>query len=373
MNLSKIISILVLTCLAAMSALAISPAPALKDIYEPHFLLGGAIGTHILDEQDPALSEILLRHYNSATNENCLKWEKVHPRLNAYDFEPSDQFVRFCEQHDLFTVGHVLVWHQQTPDWVYHTRAGNPVPRELLVQRLQEHIATVVGRYKGRVHGWDVVNEALAEDGSLRKSFWLDIIGEDYLEIAFRAAHAADPQAELYYNDFNMANPKKARGAVRMLKKLLDKGVPVHGVGLQGHWGLDYPDLQNLRASIEAYRDLGLKIMITELDISVLPNAFKHQGAEISDIARYSMTLDPYTDGLPDSVAKALADRYATLFEVFLDYSDTISRVTFWGLNDGDNWKNNFPVRGRTDYPLLFDRQNQPKEAFFAVLDAAGK
>ena len=350
-----------------------TPVPALKDVYAQHFLLGGAIGTKVLESQDPALAEVLLKHYNSATSENSLKWAKVHPELDRYNFEPADRYVDFCQRHDLFTVGHVLVWHQQTPGWVHSGSDGLPVPRDALVERLQRHIKTVVSRYKGRVHGWDVVNEALAENGSLRRSFWLEIIGEEYLEIAFRAAHAADPEAELYYNDYNMAQPAKAAGAVRMLKELLDKGVPVHGVGLQGHWSLDYPRLDNLRKSIEAYRDLGLKVMITELDVSVLPNANKHTGAEITDIAGYSGELDPYTGGLPGHASRALAARYRDLFGLFLDYRDTIARVTFWGLNDGDSWKNNFPVRGRTDYPLLFDRSNRPKEAFYSVYEAAGR
>ncbi|MGB7592086.1 MAG: endo-1,4-beta-xylanase, partial [Terriglobia bacterium] len=288
-----------------------------------------------------------------------------------YDFDLPDKYVAFGGKNHMFIIGHTLVWHHQTPKWVFEDAKGNPVDREALLKRMREHIQAVVGRYKGRVHGWDVVNEALDDDGTLRQTPWLKIIGEDYIAKAFEFAHEADPKAELYYNDFSLENEAKRNGAIELIRKLRAHGAPVTGVGLQGHYKIDWPSVDQLDAAIAAFAKLGVKVMITELDIDVLPPAMQYRGADISANVELQPKLNPYTSGLPDSVQQALANRYNELFRVFLKHRGVLSRVTFWGVTDAGSWLNNWPVRGRTSYPLLFDRDGRPKPAFYAVIKAA--
>ncbi|MFW5972933.1 MAG: endo-1,4-beta-xylanase, partial [Bacteroidota bacterium] len=255
--------------------------------------------------------------------------------------------------------------------WVFEDEQGNPASRELLIDRMRDHIETVVGRYRGRVDGWDVVNEALNEDGSLRQSPWYRIIGEEYLALAFQFAHEADPDAELYYNDYSLENEPKRRGAVRLVQNLLDQGIPVHGIGSQLHARMDWPSQERLDSTIVEFADLGIDVMFTELDIDLLPRDAQYYGADISVDMELRAELNPYEDGLPEDVEQEQAARYGDLFEVFLRHADVISRVTFWGVTDGDSWLNYWPVQGRTNYPLIFDRNHEPKLAFDAVVEAA--
>ncbi len=357
-----------LFCLSFLISHSTVHSQTLKEALQNNFLIGAAIGSHQIDGNDSLALQLVAKHYNTITAENAMKFGSIHPQPDTYQFDTADRFVEFGMAHDMFIVGHTLVWHQQTSRWVFREE-DHDVNRKTLVKRMEDHIATVVGRYKDRVHGWDVVNEALNEDGSLRQTPWLNIIGEDYLQKAFECAHAADPEAELYYNDYNLYKPEKRDGAVRLVKRLLDKGVQVDGIGMQGHWGLDYPSIEEAKASILAFADLGVKVMITELDITVLPDPEQWRGADISLNVEAQQAINPYTEGLPDSVQHRLTDRYAELFQLFMSHSDNISRVTFWGTHDGHSWKNNWPVRGRTDYPLLFDRDYQPKPAFFEILN----
>jgi endo-1,4-beta-xylanase len=254
---------------------------------------------------------------------------------------------------------------------VFTDAAGRPVSRDTLLARMRDHIHTVVGRYRGRIQGWDVVNEALNEDGTLRSTPWLQIIGEDYLVKAFQFAHEADPQAELYYNDYSLENAPKRNGAIALIERLRAAGATVHGIGSQGHNKLDWPTPAQQDSTIVAFASLGLQVMITELDVDVLPPVGEYRGADITYRAELQDRLNPYRNALPDTVQQALARRYAELFGVFLTRKDAISRVTFWGVADGDSWLNNWPVRGRTSYPLLFDRDGRPKPAFEAVIRAA--
>ena len=278
----------------------------------------------------------------------------MHPRPGTYDFAAGDRYVAFGERNGMFIVGHNLVWHNQTPRWVFEDSAGRPVSRDTLLARLRDHIHTVVGRYRGRIKGWDVVNEALGDDGTLRRTPWLTILGEDYLAAAFRFAHEADPDAELYYNDYELERAPKRRGAVELIRRLQDQGIPIAAVGLQNHDRLDWPSPAQEDSTIDAFAALGVRVMITELDVDVLP-----RGA------------DPFGHGLPDSLQQALARRYAELFGSYLRHRGTVTRVTFWGVTDRDSWLNNWPVRGRTNYPLLFDRDGRPKPAFAAVIGTA--
>jgi len=269
----------------------------------------------------------------------------------------------------MFVIGHNLVWHAQTPDWVFQDAKGNPVTREILLRRMHDHIFSVVGRYKGLIQGWDVVNEALADDGTLRESPWKKIIGEDYLIKAFEFAHEADPKAELYYNDYCLENEPKRAGAISLVKKLQAAGVHLAGIGVQSHINLDWPSLAQEADTITAFGGMGLKVMITELDVDVLPKADFNQGADISRRVAEQAALNPYANGLPEARQQALAQRYADLFAVFVKHSDIVQRVTFWGVTDGDSWLNDWPVAGRTSYPLLFDRAGKPKPAFMKVLE----
>ncbi|MGB3775821.1 MAG: endo-1,4-beta-xylanase, partial [Leeuwenhoekiella sp.] len=273
------------------------------------------------------------------------------------------------EENNMLINGHTLIWHSQAPPWFFKDEKGNDVSSDVLMKRMKDHIQTVVTRYRGRVHTWDVVNEAIEDDGSYRKSKFYEILGEDFIKLAFEFAHEADPDAKLYYNDYSMAVPNKRDGVVRMVKNLQKQGVPIDGIGMQGHVGLEKPALTEFEKSIEAFANLGVKIAITELDISVLPSPFNNQGANIADNSDYQQKMDPYKDNLPDTVNNALTARYVDFFELFLKYRDDIERVTLWGVNDGDSWKNNWPIRGRTDYPLLFDRKNQPKPAVKAIIE----
>jgi endo-1,4-beta-xylanase len=351
-----------------------SPAPqltTLKDAFAGSFLVGAALNEAQFTEQDQRGAAIVKAQFNTITPENVLKWQSVHPRRGEYDFAAPDKYVAFGERNGMFIVGHTLVWHQQTPRWVFEDASGAPVSRDTLLARLRDHIQTVVGRYRGRVKGWDVVNEAVDEDGTLRKTPWLSIIGEDYLVKAFEFAHEADPAAELYYNDYSVENAPKRNGVIALIRKLQTAGVPVTAVGLQGHNKMDWPSVAQQDSTIAAFVALGVKVNITELDIDVLPPATASPSADVSLRARQADALNPYAAGLPDSVQQALARRYADLFRVYMKYRDAITRVTFWGVSDGDSWLNNWPVRGRTSYPLLFDRAGQPKPAFDAVIRTA--
>lgn len=342
--------------------------PALKDVFKNDFLIGAALNQNQFTEKDTRGAGIVKKHFNSITPENVLKWESVHPKPDTYDFKAPDAYVDFGVKNKMVIIGHTLVWHNQTPDWVFKDDKGNLLTRDALLNRLRDHIHTVVGRYKGKIKGWDVVNEALNEDGTMRQTMWLKIIGEDYLAKAFQFAHEADPKAELYYNDYSLENEAKRNGAVELIKKLKAQGASVVGVGLQGHNKMDWPSLKEQDDTIAAFAKLGMKVMITELDIDVLPRASEHRGADITLNVELQAKLNPYPKSLPDDVQQKLAKRYAELFAVYLKYSDVITRVTFWGVADADSWLNNWPVNGRTSYPLLFDREGNAKPAFDAVI-----
>ena len=343
----------------------------LKDAYSGQFYIGAAINAAQITGQDARGDAIVEQQFNSISPENVLKWEVVHPQPGKYDFTLADQYVAFGEKHHMWIVGHNLVWHSQVPPWVFRDDSGNLLSREALLARMKEHIDTVVGRYKGRIQSWDVVNEALNEDGTLRQSRWEKIIGPDYIAKAFEYAHAADPAAQLTYNDYNIEYPAKRDGAVRLVKQLQAEGVPINCIGIQDHDSLTSPTAEQEGAAIDAFAALGLKVAISELDVDVLPPAFGQMTADVSAHAAADPKLNPWPNGLPDDVEKQLAQRYAELFRVYAAHKAAISRVTFWGVTDGDSWKNDWPVRGRTDYPLLFGRDGQKKPAFAAVVSAA--
>lgn len=361
---------LILILVAAILSGIQSPelnAQTLKEAYKDKFLMGVAVNRSQIHQRNEAEVKLITTQFNSLTAENDMKWMHIHPKIEEYNFEHADKLVALAAANDMFVVGHTLVWHSQLAPWVFKKEDGTTIDSAELTRRMKEHIHTIVGRYKGKIKGWDVVNEALAEDGTLRKSQFLTIGGPDFIEKAFQFAHEADPDAELYYNDYNMVNANKRDGAIQIVKNLQGKGIQIDGIGIQGHWGLDYPSLQEIETAIEMYAALAVKVMFTEVDVSVLPSPYRMPTADVSVRFENNPTMNPYPDGLPDSLQTRLANRYADIFKLFNKHADKISRVTFWGLHDGLSWKNNFPIRGRTDYTLLFDRNLAPKKAYYSV------
>jgi endo-1,4-beta-xylanase len=356
--------------LCAAAALAAEP-PSLESLAPPGLRIGAAVNQAQSDGRDSAVTAIVERQFNTITPENILKWEKVHPEPGRFAFEATDRYVDFGTRNGMFVIGHVLVWHQQTPAWVYAGEGGKTLDRDTALGRLKEHIAAVVGRYKGRIGGWDVVNEALEEDGTLRKTPWLEAIGEDYVAKAFELAHEADPSAELYYNDYNLWKPAKRDAAIRIVKALEAKGLRVDGIGEQAHWGIDDPPLDAIDAELAAFRASGTTPLITELDIDVLPRDPDMWGADLAKKAKIRATTNVYPDGLPDAVQQKLARRYADVFTLFLKHG--VGRVTLWGVTDATTWLDDFPIPGRINYPLLWDRNGREKPAFGAVLDVLRK
>ncbi len=349
----------------------ISAQTSLKEAFKDYFLIGAAMNKAQIFEKDSVGAGIVKTQFNTISPENTLKWESVHPKPGKYDFETPDAYVKFGEKHKMFIVGHALVWHNQTPDWVFKDEKGNLVSRDELLKRMREHIKTVVGRYKGKIKGWDVVNEALNDDGTMRQSLWFKIIGEDFIEKAFEYAHEADPKAELYYNDYSLELPAKRQGAIALIKKLQAKKIPITAVGSQSHDNLSFPTLEEQEKTITEFAALGIKVHITEFDISVLPDPEGFSGAEVTLDFEMKEKLNPYKNALPKEIEEKQAKRYAELFEIFLKHREHIARVTFWNVTDKESWLNNFPVRGRTNYPMLFDRNGNKKLSFDSVMQTA--
>ena len=347
--------------------------PTLKEALKDKFLIGTALNTTQIWDKDTAAIKLVKEQFNSIVAENCMKSMYIQPKEGEFDFKNADKFVEFGEQNNMFIIGHTLIWHSQAPDWFFTDGKGKDVSKEVLIERMKNHITAFVGRYKGRIKGWDVVNEAILEDGSWRNSKFYKIIGEDFIPLAFQFAHAADPDAELYYNDYNEWHIGKRDAIVKLVKSLKEKGLRIDGVGMQGHLGIDYPSLSEYQAAIDAYSATGVKVHITELDVSALPSPWGKTGANISDTVAYHREMNPYTSGLSDSISSVWNKRVGDLFRLFINNSDKIARVTMWGVTDTDSWKNDFPMQGRTDYPLLFDRQYQAKSVVKEIINATGK
>ncbi len=345
--------------------------PGLKDALEGKFYMGAALNEQQILGKDSTSLALIQSHFNSVVAENCMKMGPIHPEEGAFNFELADRFIEFADDLDMYTVGHCLVWHSQSPDWFFTDEEGKEVSREVLIERMKEHILTVAGRYKGKVDVWDVVNEAFEDDGSWRETPFYRIIGEDYIELAFIFANEADPEAELIYNDYSMYHKGRRDAVLELVRSLKEKGIRIDGVGMQAHYGMDFPTLEAFEKSIVAFAETGVDVHITEMDISILPSPWSQTGAEISDRADYQEMMNPYADGLPDSVDLALNQRWLDFFDLFLKHQDKIKRVTTWGISDLHSWKNNWPIRGRTNYPLLFDREFNPKPAVEEIIKSA--
>lgn len=354
------IAMLLTVALTSCNSTVTEQTPTLKDAYQGMFVIGTALNKGHNYGTDTLGINLIKQHFNSIVAENCMKSMHIQPTEGVFFFDEADKFVEFGEANNMNIIGHTLIWHSQAPDWFFVDEDGADVTREVMIERMRNHIHTVVGRYKGRVDGWDVVNEAFMDDGSWRNTKFYEIIGEEYIKLAFQFANEADPDAELYYNDYAMSAEGKRNGVVELVKQLQAAGVRVDGIGMQGHMGMDYPDISEFEKSIKAFAALDVNVMITEMDITLLPFP-GDETAEVSLSAEYQEKMNPYAAGLPDNINAAWEQRYIDYFQLFLNYSDNISRVTLWGLTDADTWRNDWPIEGRTDYPLLFGRDYQAK------------
>lgn len=329
----------------------------LKDYYKEYFPVGVAVYPKALQGEQ---AELIKTHFVSMTPENVMKMGPIQPDQGQYNWEPADTIVAFARANEMKLRGHALCWHNQAPNWLFVDSDGEEVSKEVLLNRLEEHITNVVTRYKDDIYAWDVVNEAISDkkDEFYRDSRWFRICGEEFIARAFEYARAADPDLELFYNDYEVINPIKRQKIFQMVKNLKDAGVPIDGVGIQGHWSIYEPDEATLRETIEQFTSLGLKVQITELDISVYPKEHSRREKRDTDV-------DTFTE---EQRLKQIA-QYEMIFRVFREYGADINAVTFWNISDQYSWLDHFPVAGRKDYPLLFDQQHQPKEAYFKVID----
>jgi endo-1,4-beta-xylanase len=349
---------------------------SLAQRYQGDFQIGVAIGRDIYGGGvagggDAAAGALVASQYNRLTPENEFKWQSLQGEPGVFDFSQADAFVQFGEQHGMEIHGHTIVWHQQVPGWVFQGDGGGQATREQLLERLDQHMSALGEHFGSRVQYWDVVNEAFNDDGSLRSTPWRSLIGDDYLEQAFRLAARHFPEAKLVYNDFGLENPDKRAAVVLLVQGLQARGVRIDAIGSQGHFQLRSPSLESIEASLNAFAATGVEVLLSEMDVDVLPPANQNQGADLSVNAALSGQLDPYRKCLPSSVAEQAAARWGALFQLFVRHSDQLHSVTLWGVSDRTSWLNNWPVNGRTNYALLFDRQLRPKQSWQKVIEAA--
>ena len=366
----------------------VSEKVTLKEVYKDDFLIGVSLGSRDIKHyykypmrKDAAELEVVNREFNCITAENLMKPQYICPHPGKYYFNAVDEVMRFAEKNDHVVVGHVLVWHAMTASSFFEDNNGNLLSRNALIKRMREYIHKVVGRYKGRIDYWDVVNEAvdlrtvIDEDGKtiqeafLRKSKWSEIIGDDFIELAFKFAQEADPDTELIYNDFTMNNSVKAQFVADMCTNIRKKGIRVDGIGMQAHWHLNYPSKNELRDVMSIFRKAKLKVHLTELDVGILEGPDVQQDADIRRNLTSNPNLNPYTNNVPLPILERHGNKYVDIFEILLENRDIVDRVTFWGANDGISWLNHWPIKGRTSHPLLFDRENKPKPAYRALID----
>lgn len=330
----------------------------LKDYYSGYFPIGVAVSPRALNTDEAAL---IKQEFNSMTAENAMKMGPIHPKENEYFWGDADSIIAFAQRNNMKMRGHTLCWHNQTPDWMFVDAQGDTVSKEVLLRRLKDHITTVVSRYKGKIYAWDVVNEVISDkaDEFYRPSPWYQICGEDFIAEAFRYAHEADPQALLFYNDYNEIDSLKRSKIIKMVSDLQAAGVPIHGIGLQGHWAVNEPTRDQLEQTLADFAETGLTLQVTELDISVYPK--EHS-------ARESRPEDENDDFTAEKEQQQ-REVYAMCFELFRKHQQHLTGVTFWNISDRHSWLDNFPVRGRKDYPLLFDQNLEPKEVYWEVVD----
>jgi endo-1,4-beta-xylanase len=324
--------------------------PSLKEVYSDYFPIGAAVTPEGLTRFD----EILKKHFNSLTAENVMKFSEIQPSEGMFAFKNADAIVEYAQNNDMLVRGHTLAWHEQVPRWVFVGPDGTEASKELVLERLENHIKTVVGRYKGKVYAWDVVNEAIDDGGLvLRDTPWTQITGDEFIKKAFQWTHEVDPDAKLFYNDYSLENPAKREKAYNLLKQLIEEGIPVTGVGLQGHYALNWPSIKDIEDTILKFASLGLEVHITELDMSYYAWDDRSKKYEAAG-------------GEPEEMQ---ATRYGQMFEVFRRHKDVVTNVTFWGVTDDTSWLNYTPVQGRSNWPLLFDSKMNPKKPFWSVVE----
>ena len=358
----------IITAVVVASLLYFPDYESLKEKFEDKFLIGATINQedYQIVDTDARAIEIVKKDFNAVTPENSMKWMHIHPEFEEFTFSNADKIVDFAKENNMYLLGHTLVWHNQVPDYIYNIK-----DKETFQDHVQKHINTVVKRYTGKVDMWDVVNEALNDDGTLRKTVFLDMLGEDYIEQAFSLANNVDPNVALAYNDYNLYKPKKRKGAIRIINSLKKKGIRIDAVGIQAHWDLHFPSIEEIEKTIVELAETGVDVMITELDITVIPNPYELAGIAREEFKKFEgdKEWDPYQAGIPSDIQEKLTNRYRDIFELFVKHKNKISRVTFWGINDKYTWRNENPINNRTDYPLLFDREYNEKPAYDALID----
>jgi endo-1,4-beta-xylanase len=334
-----------------------NPQKGLKDYYASYFPIGVAVSPRTLKTDE---AQLIRAQFNSVTAENAMKIGPIHPEENKFNWTSADEIVAFAQANGIKMRGHTLVWHNQLPNWIFVDQKGDTVSKDVLLNRLKTHITEVVTRYKGKIYAWDVVNEVISDkkDEFYRKSPWYKICGEEFITKAFEYAHAADPDAQLFYNDYNEINSIKRKKIIKLVTDLKKAGVPIHGIGLQGHWALNEPSRRQLDSTLAEFAATGFKLQITELDISVYPKEHQRRDRKASD----------YDTTFTELKAKQQLEAYKICFEMFRKYKNSISSVTFWNVSDRHSWLDNFPVQGRKDYPLLFDKALKPKKAYYEVI-----
>ncbi|MGE5521399.1 MAG: endo-1,4-beta-xylanase [Candidatus Dadabacteria bacterium] len=363
--LAIIIALVLNSCSSSKIANTAPGTSSLQETFKNDFAIGAALNEQQILQKDGKAAALITQQFDAITPENIMKAEVIHPEWNKYNFSLADKIVAYGRKHNMQVNGHTLIWHSQLPPFMRTMKDADSV-RQYFVN----HINTIASRYDGKIYSWDVVNEALNEDGTMRRSIFERNLGDDFVVEAFRLAQKAAPHTLLYYNDYNIEQPKKRAGAIALVKKIKAAGVRIDGIGIQGHWRYNNVPLLDIEQSINDFDALGIKVMFTELDLGVLPHPNDVSGADVNQRAAFNEKMNPYVNGLPDSVALKQANAYNELFALFLKHKDKISRVTFWGVNDGQSWLNDWPIRGRTNYPLLFDRQFAPKPAYYKVIEA---
>jgi len=355
--------------LATLDAAKVSLARAYANVFK----IGVAINGNVYGNRDPAAGALVAAQFNRVTPENELKWQSLERQPGVLDFSQADAFVAYAEQHGMEIHGHALVWHHQVPAWVFQNDAGGQATREQLLARLEQHMRALAEHFGNRIAYWDVVNEAFNDDGSLRDTPWRTIIGDDYLDRVFVLAAKYFPDAKLVYNDFSMEKPGRRDAVVRLVQGFKERGVRIDAIGTQAHFQLQSPTLEAIDASLTAFAGAGVEVLVSELDVDVLPPAYKNQGADLSVNAELSAQLNPYADCLPSDVAEQAAQRWADIFQVFSRHAQHLHSVTLWGVSDGYSWLNNWPVKGRSNYALLFDRQLRAKQSWQRVIEVASR
>ena len=338
-------------------------AQSLAEAYRDYWYTGVSVNQWEVEGDQESHWDVITKNFNWVVAENCMKCEVIHPQEGVYDFTLADKFVDKAKAAGLKVQGHCLIWHSQCAPWFHFDKDGKLVSREELKKRMREHIYTIVSHFKGRIDAWDVCNECFEDDGSPRKSLFWQILGTDYIPLAFQYAHEADPNVQLFYNDYSMNKPTKVEGVANFFRPLIEQGLPVTAIGMQGHMILEDAKelLPQYDHSIKTIAALGVPTFFSELDLSVLPNPYGFSGANVSDRFTYTPEKDPFKDGLTKEKEAEINQYWVDFYKMLIPHKDNIPRVNFWCLNDANSWRNDFPIQGRSDYATLYDRQNQPK------------